>query len=66
MVANMVGIVIYAVQSIGMTVSYIIGIQDPFRCDVLYFTLFPVIVIMYTLIGLVFRANFVNLMEGSK
>ena len=37
MVADIVNVVVYAFQNIGMTVLYIIGIQDPFRCDVLRF-----------------------------
>ena len=35
-----------------MTVSYIIGVHDPFRCDVLQFSVFPVMVIMFTFIML--------------
>ena len=50
MVADIVAVVVYAFQNTGMTISYIIGIQDPFRCDVLRFTLFPIIVIMYTFV----------------
>ena len=52
MVADIVNVVFYAFQNIGMTVSYIIGVQDPFRCDVLRFFLFPVMVIMYTFVML--------------
>ena len=52
MVADIVTIILFAFQNIGMTVFYIIGIQDPFRCDVLNFTIFPVIVIMYTFVML--------------
>ena len=52
MVADIVGVVVYAFHNIGATVSYIIGIQDPFRCDVVHFSLFPVIVIMYTFVML--------------
>ena len=52
MVADIVGVVVYAFHNIGMTVSYIIGIQDPFRCDVLHFSIFPVIVSMYTFVML--------------
>ena len=52
MVADIVGVVIYAFQNIGMTLLYIIGIQDPFRCDVFRFFNFHVIVIMYTLVML--------------
>ena len=37
LVADIVAIVVYAFQNIGMTVSYIIGVQDPFRCDMLIF-----------------------------
>ena len=50
MVADIVAVVVYGFQNTGMMVSYIIGIQDPFRCDVLRFTLFPIIVIMYTFV----------------
>ena len=50
MVANIFGVLVYAFHNIGMMVSYIIGIQDPFRCDVLHFFLFPIIVAMYTFI----------------
>ena len=52
MMADMIGIVLYAFQNIGIMVSYIVGIQDPFRCDVLQFTLFPIMVIMLTFIML--------------
>ena len=40
----------HAFHNTGMMLSYIIGIQDPFRCDVLHFFLFPIIVAMYTFI----------------
>ena len=50
MVADIINVVLYAFQNIGMTVFYIIGIQDPFRCDVFFF--FPVMVMMYTFIML--------------
>ena len=52
MVCNIVTVVAYTFQTTGMMFSYIIGIQDPFRCDVMYFSLFPVIVIMYTFVML--------------
>ena len=52
MVADTIGIVLYAFPNIGMTVSYIIGVQDPFRCDVLHFSIFPIIVVMYTFVML--------------
>ena len=52
MVADVIAIIAYAFQNIGMMVSYIIGIQDPFRCDVLKFFLFPVMVMMYTFVML--------------
>ena len=52
MVADIVVTVVYAFHNIGMTVSYIIGIQDPFRCEVVHFSAFPIIVIMYTFIML--------------
>ena len=38
MMADIVGVVTYVFHSAGMTVSYIIGIQDPFRCDVFHFS----------------------------
>ena len=50
MVADIVTAIAYTFQITCMMISYIIGIQDSFRCDVLYFTLFPIIVIMYTFI----------------
>ena len=52
MVADIVGVVVYAFHNIGATVSYIIGIRDPFRCDVFHFSVFPVIVSMYTFVML--------------
>ena len=48
MVAGIATLTAYTFQTTGMMFSYIVGIQDPFRCGVLYFYLFPVIVIMYT------------------
>ena len=50
MVADIINIVLYAFQTIGMTVSYIVGVQDPFRCDVFFFSFFPVMVMMYTFV----------------
>ena len=38
MVADIIAIIVYATHNIGMTVSFIIGVQDPFRCDVLRFS----------------------------
>ena len=52
MVDDIIGIVFYAFSNIGMTISYIIGVQDPFRCDVLHFSIFPIIVVMYTFVML--------------
>ena len=52
MVADIVGILIYRFQNGGMTVSYIIGIQDPFRCDVFHFFLFPIFITFYTFVML--------------
>ena len=52
MVSDIVGVVIYTLQTTGMMFSHIIGIQDPFRCDVLYFSLFPLMVTMYTFVML--------------
>ena len=50
MVADILGIAIQTFASTVMMVLYIIGIQDPFRCDVLNFFHFPLIVIMYTFV----------------
>ena len=50
MVADIVAIIGCAFQNIGMTVSYIICVQDPFRCDMLIFFFFPINVIMYTFV----------------
>ena len=52
MVSNIIGAVIYTLQTTGMMFSHIIDIQDPFRCDVLYFSLFPLMVTMYTFVML--------------
>ena len=52
MVADILAVLAIAFQNIGMTVSYIIGIQDPFRCDVVHFFAFPIIVSMYTFVML--------------
>ena len=52
MVADIIGIVLFAFSNIGMTFSYTIGVQDPFRCDVLHFSIFPIIVVMYTFVML--------------
>ena len=52
MVSDIVALVIYTLQTTGMMFSHIIGIQDPFRCDVLYFSLFPLMVTMYTFVML--------------
>ena len=52
MVSDIVGVVIYTLQTTDMMLSHIIGIQDPFRCDVLYFSLFPLMVTMYTFVML--------------
>ena len=52
LVADIVAIIGYAFQNIGMTVSYIIGVQDPFRCDMLIFFFFPINVIMYMFVML--------------
>ena len=52
MVADIINIVAFAFHNIGMTVSYIVGVQDPFRCDIFQFFLFPVIVMMYTFVML--------------
>ena len=52
MVADIINVVLYAFQNVGMTVLYIIGVQDPFSCDIWKFFLFPVMVMMYTFIML--------------
>ena len=52
MMEDMVGVVLYAFQNIGMTISYILGVQDPFRCDVFQSSLFPIMVVMFTFIML--------------
>ena len=52
MVADVVRIVVYAFQNIGMTLSYISGAHDPFRCEIFQFFLFPVMVVMYTFVML--------------
>ena len=52
MVSDIVAVVLYTLQTTGMMFSHIIGIQDPFRCDVLYFSLFPLMVTMYTFVML--------------
>ena len=51
MVADIVEVVVIAFQNIGMTAFYIIGIQDPFGCDVVHFFIF-VIVSMYIFVML--------------
>ena len=50
MVADIVGVVVIGLHNIGITISYIIGIKDIFRCDVYHFFLFPNIIVMYTFI----------------
>ena len=52
MVSSMVLVAVYTFQSTGMMFSYIIGIQDPFRCDIFNFFLFPIIVNVYTFVML--------------
>ena len=52
MAADIAALTAYTFQTTGMMFSYIIGIQDPFRCDVLHFSLFPIIVIIYTFVML--------------
>ena len=52
MVSDILGVVFYAFGNTGMMVSYIIGIQCPFRCDVFHFLSFPVIMLMYTVVML--------------
>ena len=50
MVSDIVGLIVYTFQTTGMMLSYIIGIQDPFRCDIFNFFLFPDILSMHTLV----------------
>ena len=52
MVSDIVGLIVYTFQTTGMMLSYIIGIQDPFRCDVFNFFLFPGILSLCTLVML--------------
>ena len=52
MVSDMVIIVAYTFQTTGMMFSHIIGIQDPFRCEVLLFFQFPIIIMIYTFVML--------------
>ena len=52
MVSDILGIATYTFQTTGMMFSYIIGIQDPFRCDVLNFSLFPIFVAVCTFVML--------------
>ena len=48
MVSDIVAIIVYVFYNYGMTVSCMIDMQDPFRCDVFNFLAFPIIVVMYT------------------
>ena len=50
MLADILAAAILMLTSTVMMVLYIIGIQDPIRCDVFSFMQFPVIVIMYTFV----------------
>ena len=50
--ADILAVIVYAFHNIGMTISYMIGVQDPFRCDVLNFFMSPITVIMYTFVML--------------
>ena len=47
MLSDMVGVIAYTFQTTGMMLSHLIGTQDPFRCDVFNFFLFPLISSMY-------------------
>ena len=49
LVSDIVGVTVYTFQATGMMISHIIGIQDPFRCDVYNFLMFPSILSMYAL-----------------
>ena len=51
-VSDIVLVIAYTFQTTGMMFSYLIDIQDPFRCDVLYFFQFPVIIMVYTFVVL--------------
>ena len=52
MVPDIIGIAAYTFYTTGMTLSYIIGIQDPFRCDVFNFFLFSLVMTLYTFVML--------------
>ena len=52
MVADIVIITAYTFQTTGMIFSYIIGIDDPFSCNVLYFFQFLIINMIYTFVML--------------
>ena len=52
MVADIVGLVATTFQTIGTILAYITGVPDPFRCDVLHFFQFPIIVTTYTFVML--------------
>ena len=49
-VADMVGMAATTFQTTGTIFAYITGVLDPFRCDMLHFFQFPLIVMTYTLI----------------
>ena len=50
MVSDILGVAILTLVSTVMMVSYIIGMQEPFKCDVLSFLQFPLFIIMYTFV----------------
>ena len=50
MVSNIVATAATTLQTTGMMLSYIVGIQDPFRCDMLYLLQFPFFVTVYTFV----------------
>ena len=52
MVSGMSGAAAYTFQTTGMMFSYTFDIQDPFKCDVLNFSLFPIVVNIYTFVML--------------
>ena len=48
MVADIVGLAATTFQTTGMIFAYITGLPDPFRCDMLHFFQFPIIVTTHT------------------
>jgi len=52
MASDIIGLIATTFQTMGMTFTYIIGVTDPFRCDVLHFTQFSLKVNAYTFVML--------------